>query len=205
MIISGVVNPDFGKSFPCECRKKSEDEKRRYYLLKFCGLPVTDKPKTFGEYTIPPGNEEMLASALSLISGKSVFLTYIGPVNTGKTHLAISICQEFMDAGIPAKFYSCDLFLKDLKATFDRDAEYKYQDIFERACTVPLLVLDDFYQGKRTEWMEQELESLVDARYLKKLPTVFTTNVPLSGMSDRIASRLQRESWCRVVILEAVK
>ena len=196
------INPRFGHVKPCVCRSQSFEEVRRASLIKFCDLPDVPDTKTFENYEVKPGLEDAYRAALELMSGRIIFLTYIGPVNTGKTHLAIAVCHECIDAGVPAKFYSCGAFLRELKATFDKDSVFRYPDIFNRACTVPLLVLDDFYQGKRTEWMESELESLVEARYLKKLPTVFTTNIPLGEMSERIASRLQRESWCRVVILE---
>ena len=197
------MNPLFGKAFPCQCRRQSFEERRRAALMKYCDFPDDEKPRTFASYVLDTerGNEGALSAVIELVAGSAHFVTLAGPSNTGKTHLALAACHDYIDAGIPAKFYSCDLFLNDLKATFDRDANYKYQDVFNKACAVPLLVLDDFYQGKRTEWMESQLESIVNARYLKKMATIFTTNVPLSEMSERIASRLQRESWCRVVVL----
>jgi len=198
----GQLNNKFGKAFPCACQKQTREEKRRAALMKYCALPDDADNKTLANFDIKPENTEMVAAATEVIAGKVIFLTLSGVVNTGKTHLAISVCHEWLNAGIPAKFYQCGQFLRDLRDCFDEDARYKYREVFERACTVPLLVLDDFYQGKRSEWAEGELEGLVDARYLKKLPTVFTTNVPLSAMSERIASRLQRESWCRVVVLQ---
>lgn len=196
------MDPGFGRAVSCPCQRQTFEQRRRASLMKYCNLPDTDSPRTFDNYTIPPGSDEMLRAALDVVEGIAKFATFIGPVNTGKTHLASAICHEYIDNGIPAKFYSTGIFLRDLRETFDHDSVNKYHTVFDRACTVPLLVLDDFYQGKRTDWMTDELENLVNERYLAKLPTVFTTNVPLSEMSERVASRLQRESWCRVVVVE---
>ena len=197
----GQINSDFGKAYPCPHRRQTLDEQRHYRLQKYCALPDGAQPKTFETYTIPPGNERAYAAALEIVSGAAAFLTLIGHTDLGKTHLAMAICHEYIFTGIPAKFLSCDMFLRELRSSFDGDSQVKYEETFNRACTVPLLVMDDFYQGKRTDWMEQELEGVVNARYLKRLATVFTTNVPLAGMTERIRSRLQRESWCRVVVL----
>lgn len=206
---NGQFNPDYFKAVPCECLKQTFEERRRLALMKYCNLPDATDPKTFENYRIQTDIGDYCAkayrAAIDLVGGEAKFLLLSGPVNFGKSHLAMAVCHEFIEAGTPAKFFPCGFFLRELKATFDRDATTKYHDVFNRACTVPLLVLDDLFEDKMTDWAVAELEALINARYLGKLATIFTTNKTMAEMneiSDRITSRLQRESWCRVVVFE---
>ncbi len=206
--VTKQMNPDFGKAFPCICRRQSSEEKLKARMMKFCELPDGADPKTFGNYEVKPGFEEAYQAALDFVARGIIFLTYSSPVNYGKTHLATAVTHEFIDAGIPAKFYVCDLFLKDLKATFDDNpAGEPYHKLYERACTVPLLIIDDLFEGKVSEWGTGEIETLLNARYVKKLATLITTNKTMAEIetkSPRITSRLQRESWCRVITMSGL-
>ena len=193
-----------GKAFPCKCSKMGWEERRLAAMMKFCGLPDNASDLTFENYQVKPGLEDAYQGAMQLISGQISFLTLIGPVNTGKTHLAIAVCQEFIKQNIPAKYAFTPLLLDHLRNTYDKDASMSFVDFFDRYCRVPLLVLDDIYKERVTEWGEEKLTSLINSRYMDRKATIFTSNKPLSAMADAIQSRLQRESWCKVVVLAGV-
>lgn len=57
-----------------------------------------------------------------------------------------------------------------------------------------LLVLDDLGAGKQSEWTGDALYRLVDHRWSRQLPTIFTTNVAPSqlgrALDERVVSRL---------------
>ncbi len=190
MMVNGRINPDFGKAFPCKCVLQTFEERRRERLLKYCSLPDNADPRTFENYEVKPEYEGAYRAALDFLNGDVIFLTFAGPVNTGKTHLAIAICREFLDKGVPAKFFSCGFFLRELRRTFDKDAEYAYQDVFNRVCTIPLIVLDDLFEDRMTEWGIAEIEAVINARYISKLATIITTNKTFNEMgiiSDRVS------------------
>lgn len=170
--------------------------------MKFCNLPTNANKLTFDTFIVHPWVQEAYQVALELISGHITFLTLIGAVNTGKTHLAVAVCQEFIRQSIPAKYVFTAIFLDQLRSTYDKDAPYSFTGLFDCYCQVPLLVLDDFYRERVTEWGEEKLTSLINSRYMDRKTTIFTTNKPLNVMADAIQSRLQRESWTKVVVIE---
>lgn len=63
-------------------------------------------------------------------------------------------------------------------------------DIHEQLLRVPLLVLDDLGAHRGTEWAEERLFALIDARYRDGLPLVVTSNVSLLEVAPRVRSRL---------------
>ena len=68
--------------------------------------------------------------------------------------------------------------LAEIKRTFDRDATDSYMDFFRRLCTVDLLVLDDLGAEKQTEWVLEQLYSIVNERWQDRRSIVVTTNLP---------------------------
>ena len=208
---NGELNPNFGRAYPCKCRQLDFENKRRSALLKFCNLPYDAQDWTFENYNVnrTPRTPEVYEAAMQFLSGYISFLTIIGPVNSGKSHIAIAVCHEYLKAKIPAKYVFAPIFLDDLRATYAKDAENSYQFLFHQYCDVPLLVLDDLYRQKPSAWGSEKLMELIHFRYMERKPTIFTTNKTFEEIcqidpeqGEAITSRLQRENWCRVLILE---
>ena len=156
-----------------------------------------------------------LATARQIVSGDTEikFLTLAGNVDQGKTHLAISVVRAWLAKRKPARFCDCDLMLNELRQGFNLEGEESYARQFDRLCKTPLLVLDDVGMRPPTSWGLDQLQMLIQYRTLHSLSLVVTTNNPLASIvgnkddehalaSSRIASRLQRESYCRVIILD---
>ena len=55
-----------------------------------------------------------------------------------------------------------------------------------------MLLLDDIGSEHSSSWSESLLFDLLNERYLRALPTVLTSNVLVSDLSDRIASRIEQ-------------
>ena len=68
--------------------------------------------------------------------------------------------------------------LAEIKRTFDRDASDTYLGFFRRLCTVDLLVLDDLGAEKQTEWVLEQLYSIVNERWQDQRSIVVTTQHP---------------------------
>jgi DNA replication protein DnaC len=105
-------------------------------------------------------------------------LWFDGPVGTGKTSLAILVAKAAKDAGRSYAVYPVPRLLAEIKRTFDRDASDNYLGFFRRLCTVDLLVLDDLGAEKQTEWVLEQLYSIVNERWQDQRSIVVTTNVP---------------------------
>jgi DNA replication protein DnaC len=105
-------------------------------------------------------------------------LWFDGPVGTGKTSLAILVAKAAKDAGRTYAVYPVPRLLAEIKRTFDRDASDSYTAVFRRLCTVDVLVLDDLGAEKQTEWVLEQLYSIVNERWQDRRSIVVTTNIP---------------------------
>ena len=120
-------------------------------------------------------------------------LWFHGDVGTGKTSLAMLIAQAADDAGRSVAVYSVPHLLAEIRSTYDRDSSgYSYLDLFDRLCTVDLLVLDDLGAEKTTEWVLEQLYSIVNERWQSSGSVLVTTNAP-DPRRGTVADELRRE------------
>jgi DNA replication protein DnaC len=112
----------------------------------------------------------------NLEQGKGLW--FDGPVGTGKTSLAILVAKAAKEAGRSYAVYPVPRLLAEIKRTFDRDASDSYMGFFRRLCSVDLLVLDDLGAEKQTEWVLEQLYSIVNERWQDRRSIVVTTNFP---------------------------
>jgi DNA replication protein DnaC len=112
----------------------------------------------------------------NLDAGRGVW--FDGPVGTGKTSLAILVAKAAKQAGRSYAVYPVPRLLAEIKRTFDRDASDSYLGFFRRLCSVDLLVLDDLGAEKQTEWVLEQLYSIVNERWQDRRSIVVTTNIP---------------------------
>lgn len=134
--------------------------------------------------------------ALPTRLGDCPSLLIAGPTGTGKTYAAYAVLRVMGVDRWQAVTYA------DLAAELrpsGRDPEAAY----ERYAKTHLLFLDDLGAAKGSEWVEEMTYRLINRRYEQRLPSIFTTNVPLaqlrSVLGERVASRLVE--MCTVVAL----
>ncbi len=118
------------------------------------------------------------------------WLVLLGQTGCGKTHLAAAIANCRLDAGDAVCFANVPDLLDELRATFAPGAVERFDAAFTRLREVPVLVLDDLGAQQSSAWAEEKLYQMLNHRHLGRLPTVVTTNLELSKMEPRIASRL---------------
>lgn len=135
----------------------------------------------------------------SVHRGPSLLL--LGPTGVGKTFecygamRAISLCGLYEPWVVVS---AADLYAR-LRPRHGVDAEKE----FEAYVHAPLLGVDDVGAAKHSAWVEEVNLRLVNRRYERSLPTLFTSNATVKGLrevlGDRVASRL-REMTQIVVI-----
>jgi DNA replication protein DnaC len=135
---------------------------------------------------------------------KGLFLW--GNPGTGKTLLASIILTELIIRhAVEGRFISIsrDLF-KSLQESFHEGSESFGESgkIEKELADVDILVVDDFGIQKDTEWKQETLYDLVDARYEAEKFTIFTSNNnPHKAFKDlsqgRILSRIKE--MCRIL------
>jgi DNA replication protein DnaC len=139
-------------------------------------------------------------------------LWFHGAVGTGKTTLALLVAKAARDAGHSVAVYSMPLLFAELRNTFGEDSEDTHLALFKRLCEVDLLVLDDVGAERQTEWVLEQLYSLVNERWQDERSIVVTSNVPdpyrdttLSTLRSEIAElRRRRQNGAGKEDLEAV-
>ena len=124
------------------------------------------------------------------------FYIYSGMKGSGKTLLASAICNSLISKyPMQTRFVSASQLLNIAKQS-DGSGNYE-RDQLSLICNCHLLVLDDLGQkNSGSDWMNDVLFQIVDARYQQKLITIYTSNVPLQSLDfdDRIVDRIYKTS-----------
>jgi DNA replication protein DnaC len=203
-------DPDFGRAFPCRCVLEEGEEERLARLQRYSNLgPLTRL--TFanlmsrGRSTDPVKQERFakaVAAAQEFVEEPSGWLVLCGPSGCGKTHLAAAIANGSIEHGRPTFFVVVPDLLDHLRAAYSPGSEVSYDELFEQVRNAPLVILDDLGVHSATPWAQEKLFQLVNHRYNHRLPTVFTTSVPLEEMDERLRTRLRDAGLSQVFLLE---
>ena len=201
-------NPDYSRVVPCECVADEVEHRKREVYLENCRLPENEEAKqmTFKGFRVRAHTKEALAAAKELAGGKGIkWLTLLGSVDQGKTHLAVAICRRWLERGLAARYAQVPLMLDELRNSFKEEGEDSYQARLKFLCEVELLVLDDLGVEKPTDFTREKLTTIIDYRYIHGLPLVVTMNQEINNIpgdeEHRIASRLQRFEPGKVLAL----
>lgn len=179
-----IDHPDFGRVVPCpECTPTPEVA---------VGVPDELAGKTFAAFDLRLNRTMSTAlrrcKAVSDGSEWDAFLA--GDPGLGKSLLAVSALHASVHSR-PGYFWEWGGLLRHIRhqAFDDNGPQYAEEDLLRgwQEGTF-LLVLDDVGAEKMTEWANQTLYAILNARYQSKLPTIVTTNNP-DAVDDRILSR----------------
>lgn len=110
-----------------------------------------------------------------------------GDVGTGKTTLAMLVAKAALAAGRSIAIYSLPRLLNLLRESID--SEQGMLDFLDRLAAVDLLHLDDLGAENRTDWVLEQLYSIVNSRYEAERAIVATTNVMPDELSERLGAR----------------
>ena len=112
-------------------------------------------------------------------------LILIGPPGVGKTHLAVSVLRELMGRYVlRGLFVDFTSLIHEIQSTFDPNSSGSQHGILEPVMDAEILVLDELGARKPTAWVTDILYLVMNGRYTRRLPTLFTTNYSLSGPAD---------------------
>lgn len=199
----GSVN--YSQTIECECRKEENRRIRQLQLIRMCELPAGTENYTFENFKQRRGLEVALRLSKKLAGGDDSlkWLTLMGGVDCGKTHLAIAICRSWLARGIAAKYAYVPLLLDELRRGYRLQGEDAFDYRFQVYLNVPLLVLDDLGAENVTSWATEKLDSIIDFRAMHGLALVVTTNLLMDELPPRIASRLMRVTFGKVLYINA--
>ena len=184
-------------AFACRCRPQrvalakaralSAVIPRRYRDAAFDRYPVTEM-----EQTVVAATRRFVHDVdRHLDAGRGLW--FMGPVGTGKTTLAMLVSKAALEAGRSVAIYSLPRLLNEIRDT--HRAERSHVDLLDRLTAVDLLHIDDVGAERTTDWVLEELYSIVNSRYEDERSVVITTNIMdrealCQQITERTVSRL---------------
>jgi len=165
----------------CDCRVDARAER----LLKSARIPARYEHCTLADFdTEFPGAHRSLAAA-RLAAGRFVEeypiqksgLLFIGPIGTGKTHLAVGIIHELIRTkGIPCLFADYRELLKQIIDSYNPSVQATELEILRPVVETEVLVLDELGSVKSTQWVWDTVSYVLNCRYNENRTTIITTN-----------------------------
>jgi DNA replication protein DnaC len=112
-------------------------------------------------------------------------LLFIGPPGVGKTHLAVGVLIELIERySVRGRFVELNSFFNQLQGTFGAASADSSQTVLAPLMECQLLVLDELGTQQPTPWTRDVLYLVINTRYTRRLPTLFTTNYRLPAASE---------------------
>jgi DNA replication protein DnaC len=166
-------------AYDCRCRSQRVARARAHSLSaviprRFRDVSFDRPPVTEIEPTIVAATRRF-AKAIDdqLDAGRGLW--FMGPPGTGKTTLAMLVSKAASDAGRSVAIYSLPRLLNEIRDT--HRADRSHISLLDRLTRVDLLHIDDVGAERSTDWVLEELYSIVNGRYEERRSIVITTNI----------------------------
>ena len=189
-----VVDEETNVARDCDCRAARIAGARtrslaaripkRYRGVSFDRAPVTDIALSAPEQ-VAIVRRYVANVQDNLDGGRGLWIQ--GDVGTGKTTLAMLVSKAALAAGRSVAIYSLPRLLNLLRESID--SQEGMLGFLDRLTAVDLLHLDDLGAENRTDWVLEQLYSIVNARYEAERAIVATTNVMPDELSERLGAR----------------
>lgn len=177
-----------GRTFarPCVCRARAASGTGPGFLqssripprYEHCSLATFDGGN--------PSLRSALEKAMSYCSGyphlgaqEGLGLLLTGGNGVGKTHLAVAVLRELVEAkGARGQFWDFHELIREIKNSYNPETQQTELQVLEPVVEADILLLDDLGAWKMTDWMNDTLFYILNSRYLAKRATLITTNYP---------------------------
>ena len=169
-----------------EKQKQREKEQEIERLKRSCFISMSQWAYTFDNYKGETDKSYTIAKnyvkEYEQMKKENIGLIFCGTVGSGKTYLACCIAnaliEEYM---IRVKIRNFAQIINDLqKSGFDLDKN----EYIESLTNVSVLILDDLGIERDTSYAKEQVYNIVNSRYLKQKPTIFTTNLPYEKIQN---------------------
>jgi DNA replication protein DnaC len=127
----------------------------------------------------------------NLDEGRGMWL--VGDSGTGKTTLAMLVSKAAIEAKRTTAIYSMPRLMAVLREAID--TEEGLLGLLDRLATVDLLHIDDLGAEHRTDWVLEQIYSIVNTRYEDQRSIVITTN----NMPAELEEQLGRRTVSRLI------
>lgn len=169
----------------CQCRIKERDEyderkrmEERERRRKICFAESNMAGWTFENDS--RDNEQLSNAMINYAEQFNDFrkdgrgLLISGTIGTGKTYFAACIANRLIDKGYSVLMTNFSRLTNQIQGTFDGK-----QALIDDLNRYQLLILDDLGAERKSEYMQEMVFNIIDARYRSGLPFIITTNLTL--------------------------
>lgn len=171
-------------------RKEEEERQERIKYMRKIAFPESN----MSEWTFAKDDQTSKVSKVAHnyvenfaeMRKKGKGLLLYGDVGTGKTFTASCIANALIDREIPCFVTNFPRLVNTITGMYDGK-----QDYIDGLNRYRLLVIDDLASERDTEYMNEVVWNIIDARYRSQLPLIVTTN--LTGQQIKYAEDLSKK------------
>lgn len=192
-------------------RHRTEHRLRQYFQA--ADVPTRFERCSFETYPESGATADVVARVRGWASGEARerdSLLLYGLYGTGKTGLAVSAMRVWIGAEAEAAlFITVPDLLDRIRATYNaprqrESDEPSERDVLRAVREVGLLVLDDLGAERPTDWVQEKLFAIINARHDHHRATIFTSNLDPAALAAHLG---ERTAWrivemCEVIHLE---
>ena len=193
-----------GRARPCGCRGRDAGPR----LLAAAGIPPLYHHcslESFETSAARPADQDQLVRARAacrryideFLGEDGRFsargLLFVGRSGVGKTHLATAVLSELIRRyRVRGRFVDFTSLVHRIQSTFDPTSDASKHEVLDPVMDCEILVLDELGAQRPTQWVRDTLYLILNTRYTRRLPTLFTTNHRLESEPVRPGSARDR-------------
>lgn len=106
-------------------------------------------------------------------------LLLYGTVGTGKTYFAACIANNLIDKGYRVLMTNFARLINQIQGMYDGK-----QNFIDSLNRYDLLIIDDLGAERQSEFMQEQVFNIIDARYRSGLPLIVTTNLTSNQLKN---------------------
>jgi DNA replication protein DnaC len=172
------------RAYPCSCRPQRQARRRaaavagripkRYREVSFDREPLVSIERA-NPHVVRDVRAYVRSISENLAAGRGIWFT--GDVGTGKTTLAMLISKAAMEAEHTVAIYSLPRLLAILRETYADDAKLSLTQFIDILSSVDLLHIDDVGAEQTSDWVLEQLYTILNTRYEDGKAVLLTTNL----------------------------
>jgi DNA replication protein DnaC len=189
-----------GPLIPCDCRERARIDR----AIEGAGIPLKYQTCDFNDFDCRwegHRNETLwkaLGHAQKFVDEYGINaqgLLFLGPPGTGKTHLMVALLRKLCEKGADAVFLDYQELLRQIQNSYNPAAHTREYELLQPVLSSDIVAIDDLGNNRISDWVEDTVTYIVNHRYSRNLPTLFTANLSEERMEGVAGQRVTQPSF----------